>query len=618
MTRAGLWIALAGLALAVVGPSAPGAAQEAAVQTPLINVQGRDARSLDGVWRYALDPFNVPLRKPRSRRNFFEDLVAEPGGELIEYEWDSSPTIHVPADWNSEAAELTYYDGLVWYRRTFEAAPEADRRYQLYFEAVNYRARVWLNGQELGSHEGGFTPFAFDVTEHLSQGRNTLVLAVDNRHDDETLPARDFDWKNYGGITRPVWLVTLPDTYIHDYWLRLKDGRVVADVRLAGADAARVDVAVEVPALGLALTGRTDADGRVRMAAPTPADVALWSPESPTLYDVSVRAAGDAVADRVGLRTIAVRGRRILLNGAPVFLRGISIHEEAIGPVATRTLSWAAARALLSEARALGANFVRLAHYPHSERMVRLADEMGLLVWSEVPVYWEEVSYDSPATLALARRMKAESMTRDLNRASVIIWSVANETPIEDDRNAFLRTLIGDVRARDDTRLVSAALNKNVAVGGLREGEKRVLINDPLGADLDVIAVNQYEGWYGPRTPGEIAGVSFTNTYDKPLVFSEFGAGALYGHRGPRQDRWTEDYQAWLYDQTLKLLDRTDGLAGLSPWILKDFRSPRRWHGRFQNLWNRKGVIDERGNRKQAFHVLKSYYDAKAAEAAGR
>jgi beta-glucuronidase len=330
---------------------------------------------------------------------------------------------------------------------------------------------------------------------------------------------------------------------------------------------------------------------------------------------VTIAAFGQRETDRVALRTIATRGREILLNGQPVLIKGIALHEEALGATASRTVSAAQGRALLAEAKALGCNFVRLAHYPHAAHMARLADEMGLMVWAEVPIYWEDVNYASPRTLTLAKAMVEELITRDRNRGSVIIWSVANETPQTDVRTTFLRAVIAHVRALDSTRLVSAALDKNVDIGGVADGETRINVRDALGQDLDIIAMNQYEGWYGNRRPDSLGRVSFSTIYDKPMVCSEFGADALYGHRGPKEERWTEDFQAWLYAETLKRLAETPGMVGIIPWILKDFRSPRRWHGRFQNNWNRKGVIDETGNRKLAFQTLAGFYASWGASA---
>jgi beta-glucuronidase len=573
----------------------------------------RSPISLDGVWKMLIDPFDVAGRKPRGRRTFWLDERETPGGPLIEYEWTSSPDIGVPGDWNSQQPEYLWYDGPAYYRRLFRHSPAPGRRQFLVFSAVNYRATVWLNRSEIGSHEGGFTPFVIEVTDRLNGEDNLLVVRADSRHDAETLPSVDFDWQNYGGITRSVWLVETPAVVLRDAFVRLEGDQIVADLRVDGADGMRAPISLRIPDLGIALRGRTDETGRCRLAVAAPRRLRLWSPEAPHLYDIQFQVGEDRITDRIGFKRIVTQGREIHLNGSPLFLRGIALHEEAIGETGTRRIDEAAARALLQTAKDLGCNFVRLAHYPHTDLMSRLCDEMGLLVWAEIPVYWEDVSYGSDKTLALARAMMTELIYRDRNRVSVALWSVANETPQNDQRTHFLHTVIADIRRLDPTRLVTAALDKNVDIGGVAEGQSRIMVQDALGESLDVISMNQYEGWYGPRNPGQVfPEVTFGSAYDKPLVMSEFGADALAGHRGAREERWTEDYQAWLYEETLRCIDR-DGFVGACPWILKDFRSPRRWHGRFQGMWNRKGLISETGVRKQAFDTLRAYYLSKAA-----
>jgi beta-glucuronidase len=608
-------------ALAVVAPSPVSAQQQtlaAPAETPdpflIAALHRREKVSLDGQWNYLIDPHDSARRKPTYRRRFWLEEPQTLGGPLVEYDWDTSPELRVPGDWNTQVAELAWYDGTVYLRRLFDAPRRGtgDRLF-IVFEAVNYRATVWVNGQEIGTHEGGFTPFAFELTEPLRSSGNSLVVRADSRHDIETLPSIDCDWKNYGGITRSAWLVSLPATFIRDAFIRLDGDAIRADIRLEGRAQANQAVTMTIPGLGISLRGRTDADGYARLSAPAPSGLALWSPQDPHLYQTRVMGAGDEYSDEIGFRRIETRGREILLNGEPIFLRGISLHEETIGENPTRAVSDAEAERLLRQALDLGCNFVRLAHYPHTPAMARLADRLGLLVWAEIPVYWEDVSYDSDKTLALGRQMMTELVLRDRNHASIVFWSVANETPTHASRNHFLRTIIADVRRLDPTRLITAALNKNVDVGGVRDGESHISVQDELGVDLDVIALNQYEGWYGQRTPAQIFDqVRFSTTYEKPLIMSEFGADALAGHHGDRRERWNEEHQAWIFEETLRCIDR-DGFAGVSPWLLKDFRSPRRWHGRFQNYWNRKGVISERGERKLAFDVLRAYYAAKAS-----
>ena len=206
-------------------------------------------------------------------------------------------------------------------------------------------------------------------------------------------------------------IVVTPETYIDDAWIRIaRDGRIAATVKLDGETAAGHDVRVRIPELGFTLSGRTAPDGSWTAEAPLPRSLKRWSPESPKLYDVRFESGEDSVADRVGFRTIEVRGHDIILNGKPIFLRGISIHAEELGSDPTRALTPAAARALLMEAKqGLHANYVRLAHYPHPETMLRAADELGLLVWSEIPVYWV-VDFENPQTLADALQMQSESI----------------------------------------------------------------------------------------------------------------------------------------------------------------------------------------------------------------
>jgi beta-glucuronidase len=572
----------------------------------------RPRTTLDGLWAYILDQNDSAFRKPNARRAFWLDEPQKVGGPVVEYDWSISPRMEIPGDWNTRDPSLEWYDGPIYFHRRFQAPAETGGRRFLSFEAVNYHAVVWLNGQEIGRHEGGFTPFVFEVTGKLKAGENVVVLRVDDRVGPETLPSLDFDWKNYGGITRSVWLVETPATFLRDAFLRLEGGQLVADLRADGPAAAGLEVSVAIAGLNLTLSGKTGPDGRARLSAKPPRGLKLWSPETPTLYDVTFKAGEDVRRDRVGFRTLEARGRQILVNGKPRFIRGIALHEEPLGAQGGRVMTPPEARALLEEAKALGCDMVRLAHYPHTESTVRLCDELGLLVWSEIPVYWDDVAYESPRTLALARAMAAEMVVRDRNRASVAFWSVANETPTHQARTTFLRHVVADIRRLDPTRLLTAALNKNIDVGGAKAGQNQFVVDDPLAPDLDVVAINQYEGWYGPRTPDQAKTVRFSNPHDKPMMMSEFGADALYGERGPKQNRWTEEYQAWVFEETLALLDR-DGFVGVSPWVLKDFRSPRRWHARYQDYWNRKGLVSNEGHRKLAFETLRRYYAGKAS-----
>ncbi|HEX8413341.1 MAG TPA: glycoside hydrolase family 2 TIM barrel-domain containing protein [Sphingomicrobium sp.] len=581
----------------------------------------RPHQSLDGAWHWSVDPFRDGIAgfhggpPGQSQKRWADevqgDVAKRDPRALFEFDMQQSPRVHLPASWIGHAPEMRLYQGLVWYQRTFNAAkPKPGTRTFLRFGAADYHTRAFVNGKPVGEHKGGFTPFAFDVTDALRDGSNQITVGVDSARTKADLPPPVTDWETYGGITRSVTLINVPDTFIDDAFVRLtKDGRIAATVRLSGRGGGSQQVRLRIPSLGLALAGTTDASGLWAATVAAPRSLRRWSPKSPTLYDVRFESGADVLADRVGFRTIEVRGHDILLNGKSIFLRGICIHEEELGANPVRAITPASARALLTEIKqGLNGNFVRLAHYPHSEVMTRMADELGLLVWSEVPVYWL-VDWNNAETLALTRQTLRENILRDRNRVSIILWSVANETPVGDQRNAFLRTLVSDVRALDDSRLVTAALLSK------REGQVNS-VDDPLAADLDVMAINTYNGWYSGDRLDTLPSLSWTSTMDKPLIFSEFGADAQAGYRDQVADphKFSEDFQAEYYRQTLAMARKVPFLRGIAPWILKDFRSPRRQHPVYQQGWNRKGLMSPTGQRKLAFDVLAGEYRRIEAE----
>ena len=571
--------------------------------SPLItNVAGRHALSLDGRWQTIVDPYETGYYdyryEPRADGYFKNAKPAGPA-DLVEYDFDTSPQMNVPGDWNSQDERLLFYEGTVWYEKTFDYQKRGGTRLFVYFGAANYVADVYLNGEKLGRHEGGFTPFDFEVTRLVRERGNFLVVKVDNKRRRDAVPTLNTDWWNYGGLTREVRVVEVPDAFIRDYFIQLKKGsrdEVSGWIKLDGAGAGK-SVTIEIPEAGVRQTFRTDAEGGANVSFK--AKLSLWSPERPKLYQVKVSTDADSVTERIGFRSIETRGADILLNGVPVFLRGISIHEES--PLrGGRAFDEADARMLLGWAKELGCNFVRLAHYPHNENMTRLADELGLMVWSEIPVYWT-ILWDNAETFENARRQLGENVTRDKNRASVILWSVANETPVGDARNKFLKGLIDYARSLDSTRLLTAANERHY------EGENTQVVDDPLGEHLDVLGCNEYLGWYdGP--PSKADRMTWKVTLNKPLVMSEFGGDALYGLHGDKGARWTEEYQKDLYERQLAMLRKISALRGMSPWILTDFRSPRRPLPRVQDFYNRKGLISSRGERKQAFYVLQNFY----------
>ncbi len=576
--------------------------------------------SLNGEWKSIIDPYETGFydyrheqrdhsRNPSREETFYLDVKPANPSARVEYDFDTSPTLKVPGDWNTQKPELLYYEGSVWYRRTFDSpALSKGERAFLRFGAVNYRADVYLNGKKLGVHIGGFTPFTFEVTKLLRPGTNSLVLKVDNKRYQEAVPTLNTDWWNYGGITRDVTLVTVPQQFIADHRIALESetSRAISGwVQIANAAAGEA-VEVSIPELNQTASLQTDAEGRAKFHF-VPQQLELWSPGTPKLYEVRIAHKAETISERVGFRTIRTRGKQILLNGKPVFLRGISIHEEFPLNGGGRVNSPEQARQLLLWAKELGCNFVRLAHYPHNEAMTRLADELGILVWSEVPVYWT-IDWTNAATYTNALNQLSDNINRDANRASIIIWSIANETPVSDARTKFLSGLAERARTLDNTRLISAAMEKHSKPGSPDVN----IVQDPLADLVDIVAFNEYVGWYD-GLPEKCRRITWEIPYDKPVFVSEFGADARQGFHGDKAQRWTEEFQEELYRQTLPMLDKIDGLVGFSPWILVDFRSPRRVLPGIQDGFNRKGLISSEGVKKKAFSVLQEYYRKRAA-----
>ncbi len=602
------------IAQPVVPGTEPARAEGQGLFGPLTSALDRIAVDLTGDWQYIPDPYDTGslshLSKPLDRGWWANRERTHPE-QRIEYSFAGADRMVVPGDWNSQDERLFFYEGTVWYERSFQFEPEEDSRTFLYFGAVNRHADVWLNGAYLGSHHVGFTPFCFETTGKLAAGKNSIVVRVDNRRRAEDVPAIRTDWWNYGGLTREVAVLQTPATFIRSWEFKLDEAgmRVLGSVQLDGPRAAHTQLKVEIEALDGPRSLTTDGNGRAVFQAEWPQDRDLWSPESPTLQDIVWHSPTDTARDRVGFRTIRTDGTSIMLNGEEVFLRGICLHEEAPDRPG-RAWSESDARMLLGWAKELGCNYVRLAHYTHNEHMLRVADELGLMVWAEIPVYWV-LDFQNPLTQGYARVHLTEMVERDRNRASVVIWSVGNENEGNQSQTQLRRALASLARTLDPSRLVSAACFVRMT----RDDAGRlngVFVDDPFGEHADVLAINEYIGWYHDSTD-QLAGLPIESKWDKPLVLSEFGAGVKAGLRGTANEVWTEEFGARFYRDQLAWCDELKGkgqLQGLSPWILKDFRSPRRPLAGIQDWYNRKGLISEGGERKDVFEILQQHYHA--------
>lgn len=567
------------------------------------NVYGRDIQSLNGKWAAIPD-----LYDQGERMKIYENNKPTGKTDFYEYSFEGGMRLNVPGDWNSQSKELKYYEGTVWYQRTFTAKAEPGTRRFLYFAGVSTRCNIYLNGKKIISHEGSFTPFQIEVTNALKDGENLLVCEVNNNRRVDAIPAMSYDWWNYGGITRDVMLVTVPTQYIADYFVRLEKGKkdvIALSVSLSEAVAGK-KVTVKIPELKVNCEMTTDALGKAEASVKVHS-LQRWSPESPKLYNIEIASPDDKVTESIGFRNIDTRGTKVFLNDKEIFLRSISFHEE-IPQRMGRAFSPADADMLLSEARALGVNTIRLAHYPQNEYIVRKAEQMGFMLWEEIPV-WQSIDFTNDVTMGKARTMFDEMLQRDKNRCAVSMWGVANETRPSEARNAFLTRLVSDGRAKDNTRLYVAAFD----IVYYQRDKDLFTMEDSFPEQLDLIGVNKYMGWYAPW-PKDPKDCHWQVCPDKPLLITEFGGEALYGQSGDETvaSSWSEDYQAKLYRDNIRMFENIPNLCGVSPWILFDFRSPFRFHPTNQDGWNRKGLVSDQGMRKKAWYIMRDYYRSKA------
>jgi beta-glucuronidase len=572
----------------------------------LINIAGRETESLNGKWNFAADLYDTCRRAHWYKSKRFDT----DGREIpLDYDWEGWDRIKVPASWNLEKPELLYFEGSGVYTRTFRYITKYEgEQLILRFEGAAYRTTVFLNGKIIGTHDGASTPFNADISD-VVKSENRIVVVADARRSHTRIPMENTDWFNYGGIYRDVCLVRLPPVYIKDWFVRLApDGTystILVDITVGNADSWPTmsgTAFLKIPELSIK---QEIAIEKGRGEARITAKPELWSPDNPKLYDVSIQFdrvfVVDVVRDRIGFREIKANGHEIFLNGKKIFLRGVCVHEDhfALGKTTTEEII----RQTIRDLKAMNGVYLRLAHYPHDARFARIADEEGVLLWEEVPVYWA-IAFDNPGTYADAENQLSELVLRDRNRASVIIWSVGNENADSDSRLAFMSRLAQKTKALDGSRLVSAACLIN---------HEKLQIEDRLVDFLDVVGINEYYGWYDPDFE-KLPKILANSNPGKPVLLCEFGADARLGQRGTVDELWTEDKQKRLYEQQVETFKKCPYIAGTTPWILYDFRCPRRLN-RYQEGFNRKGLIDaDRKTRKPAFYVMQKFYEEQIGE----
>jgi len=555
----------------------------------LIFTGGRSRVNLNGTWRFATDLHDEGLRQ-----KWYLDEPSNPYDLLIpkDHDWGNWRTIPVPSCWNVQAAELKFFEGSCWYTRTF-AAPERVAGEHLYLRigAANYTCRVFINGNCAATHHGGSTPFFVDLSNHALSGDNTLHIQVENRRKASRIPMHHTDWFNYGGLYRDVELFILPKQFIKDFKIQLDNGgQLHTTIQLNAPGSGSATLIIKELDLNESIEIR---DGLGTLT--TSRSVQLWEPHTPYLYDVELIFNQDRVTDRVGFRTLDIQDKTLLLNGNPIWLRGIGCHED--DAKMGKCTSEDDLRRRFTHVKELGANAARLSHYPHHELAAQIADEVGILLIEEIPVYWA-IDFKNPATLADASNQLSELIRRDWNRASVVMWGVGNENADTDERLAFMSALATLARTEDPNRWVTAACLIN---------RERFTIEDRLAEQLDVIGINEYFGWYEPQLD-LLKQLMENSEPNRPVYVSETGADAVAGYQGEAGKLFSEEHQRHVLESQIEIVSNTAYMCGIFPWLLYDFRTERR-QTEVQQGWNKKGFIDkDKVTKKSVFETVRKLY----------
>ena len=557
--------------------------------------QLRRTRFLNGQWDFAADP----------------GRVGKAEGWAVHFPAHARK-MYVPSCWNNELG-LFDYEGVAWYRTTFTLPRRGHVR--LVFHAVMGEAEVYVDGKPAGSHYGSFTAFEV-VLADLEAGAHTLTVRADNSHTPQTIPLERVDWHHYGGIIRPVELQELPDIYIErfrvkydlDYRRRIADVQADCSLRSLTDRDAKVQLALDCSPGGSAALvndvfvparGRAETRFAFRME-----DVRLWEPGNASLYSFRLHTPEDDRTERIGFRKIEAANKTVLLNGRPVYFKGVNRHEEhpdwgfAFPPKLMQKD--------LDIIKLLGCNAVRGSHYPNSPYWLDLLDEQGILFWSEIPV-WQFSARDMADAVLQERAvaMLREMIAEHYHHPSIVFWSVNNECQTDTEEGlAFNTRLVNEVRALDDSRLVTFATARP--------------LTDRTLALFDVIGINQYYGWYGGKTE-EFA--DFLRKFaeyaremgagDKPVVISEFGGAGIFGEVGWEENRmYSEDYQAKLLEEALTIFRSDPNVQGTFVWLFADIRTDTpRFRDRARGF-NNKGLLNEYRKPKLAYRTVKRIYES--------
>ena len=573
----------------------------------------RNLLDLSGIWDFKTDP----------------DEIGEKNGWATGLE--GARPMAVPGSWNEQYADLFNYTDRGWYlRRTYFPSSWQGQRIFIRVGSANYSGTVYINGVRAGAHEGGHLPFAFDISALVRWNQpNVVAISVENYLLQDRVPAGGagnlgisgfpgvpYDFFPFAGLHRPVVLFSAPQHAIEDVSvvtsINGQDGQVRVAVKMNGGNSSGRLVLSGADQKVESVISFVGGAGEGTLVVPS---ARLWSDQDPYLYDLDIFSPGDHYSLKIGIRTVAVVGGQILLNGRPVQMNGFGRHEDFIASGKGLNLPLMVKDYQLM--RWTGANSYRTSHYPYSEEEMQLADREGFLIIDEIPAVSLQFENKELIPVHLQGCLKAidELVSRDKNHPSVVIWSVANE-PIpqdirmrfggwkpapgtDDDGKAFLDSLVRHARELDPTRLVT--------VVGVMGGPYEWL------ASSDVICINRYFGWYVDggeldkglaRIGAELDGL--WRLFQRPVIVTEFGADSVAGMHGQPAVMFSEEYQADLIRGYLEAASRRDFVAGMQVWNFADFAAVQGIN-RVGGM-NLKGVFTRSRQPKMAAQVLREFW----------
>jgi beta-glucuronidase len=562
---------------------------------------GSDRIDLNGEWQFRLDENHDGIARGWTTK-------IPPGVE----------TVRVPHTWN--IGKYADYEGTAWYFHAFEMPQGiAGKHVELQFDATFYRSRIWINGVELGTHEGGYTAYWFDITTQL-RPRNLIAVELNNEPGMSTIPGFAmslrgggnvwYDWWHYGGIVRDVFLRVTEPVMIRRQQIRsrIADGSAAVTDRVFienhGKQNANVRLKVDVFAPDGELAGASPEQTIVAKPGSSEAELSLrvehpqfWHFDNPQVYRVRASAAVDGpspetVTDNYGFRTIEIRDRRLYVNGERVRLSGLTRHEESPWEGLAETPG--TMRHDYDEMKELQVTLTRPVHYPQHPFILDYADRNGILLVPEIPMWqFSEQQMQDPKVIALAKQMMTEMIEQDYNHPSILGWSVCNESETnKPGGRRYFEVMYDLVKKLDPDRYVSYA-DSHIAEG-----------TDPrinAASVADFVMMNEYFGtWSGPKENLIPALDRANRDYPTKMFFiSEFGAAGMFAPDKKAGD----ELRVRIMREQLEIFRKYDFIAGAILWCYQDYKSHRNLRPGERSGMVEMGIVDENRQRYPSFRV---------------